>query len=137
MRKSKFLLFILSSHIFDSEWCMKELRTAVESGIGIVLVKHPDAHWDGLDFPPDRYIYKEIAPAFSSVAVNYQRDFHDQSLDKIFRRVGVLGPSRFIRDPQSRDQMLPYKDLVCTFLAIRTNTARPFIQWSSVRWAAW
>jgi hypothetical protein len=55
-------VFILTEHVFDSSWCMRELRAAVLAGLNIVLVRKDGALWEdeqGVrchEYPPPRLI---------------------------------------------------------------------------------
>jgi hypothetical protein len=65
---SRALIFVLSTNIFDSVWCLTELREAVKAGIKIVLITQAGAKWelDGRqhDFPPQSIIPEDLRPAF-------------------------------------------------------------------------
>jgi hypothetical protein len=91
VRGSATLIFILSDHIFESEWCLLELREALLWGCNVILLTAHGAKWivDGHthDFPPAKLIRPEIAPAFANKAIEYNRNFHKASIEQLMQRM--------------------------------------------------
>ena len=83
VRASSTLIFILSEHIFESEWCQLELREALLWGCNIILLTSHGARWvvDGQshDFPPQRLIRDEIKEAFENKGKNWRTRWLVQS----------------------------------------------------------
>lgn len=45
VRQSAALVFILSSHVFESEWCLLELREALLWRLNVILLQPQGNHW--------------------------------------------------------------------------------------------
>lgn len=70
VRASRAIIFVLTTHILESDWCAMELREALAWGLEVVLLTAHGATWvvDGHshDFPPPNIIRQEITQAFKN-----------------------------------------------------------------------
>lgn len=64
VKQCRTFIFILSSNIFNSEWCMKELQQAVIYQLNILLITYPGSRWNGHEFPTDDIIPIQVKDAF-------------------------------------------------------------------------
>lgn len=87
VRNSQNFLFVLSTNIFESPWCLKELRAAIAANRNVVLLTHPDARWADSSFPPASLIPSDVASAFHSVAVQFHRAYYKAGVDKLMERI--------------------------------------------------
>jgi hypothetical protein len=117
VKKSKCVVFILSKSILKSKWCLVELKTALDSKVKVILMQGPDCKFgpNGIRAFPDldndedcfetiEYggevidIRNAIRPAFAHVAVRYDLDYHNASMDNLVQRLGISYYLLFLKE---------------------------------------
>ena len=105
VRASGKLVFFMSPKIFESDWCMLELCTAVDSGIDVLPVTVEGTTWGGgarvfpdvqLDVPEKVEIQGKVyepraaaAKAFAhAIGLEHSRSYFDAFIDKLSKRIG-------------------------------------------------
>jgi hypothetical protein len=92
VRASRLLLFVLSSHVFESEWCAKEVLAALSAGVTVVPVLYHGARWGPSrehEFPPTDIIPATMRRALEgAVAVKHDRGFHEEFMARLVSRLG-------------------------------------------------
>ena len=114
VRASGKLVFFMSPKIFESDWCMLELCTAVDSGIEVLPVTVEGTTWGNgarvfpdvqLDVPEKVEIQGQLyepraaaAKAFAhAIGLEHSRSYFDAFIDKLSKR---LGPAKRADGPQ-------------------------------------
>jgi hypothetical protein len=90
-------VFILTEHVFDSRWCMRELRAAVLAGVNIVLVLKNGALWEDEEgvrcheYPPpwliDRLDEAVRSTLCSNKAVTHSDEYYDPFCEVLVKRL--------------------------------------------------
>ena len=105
VRASGKLVFFMSPKIFESDWCMLELCTAVDSGIEVLPVTVEGTTWGNgarvfpdvqLDVPEKVEIQGQLyepraaaAKAFAhAIGLEHSRSYFDAFIDKLSKRIG-------------------------------------------------
>ena len=105
VRASGKLVFFMSPNIFESDWCMLELCTAVDSGIEVLPVTVEGTTWGNgarvfpdvqLDVPEKVEIQGQLyepraaaAKAFAhAIGLEHSRSYFDAFIDKLSKRIG-------------------------------------------------
>ena len=87
-------VFILTDNVLKSEWCLKELASAVRSKCNIILITKEGSRW-GADrqatFPPYELI-KSLEPAecqkaFTSKSIAHSDEYYQSFLDGVMKRL--------------------------------------------------
>ena len=91
------LVFVLTDHIFDSTWCLKELGAAVDAGVPVILVtkegaRWPDEHGNMTATFPVITSSRAIEPpsaqkAFSTKAISHSNEYYRSFTQELLKRV--------------------------------------------------
>lgn len=89
------LIFVLTDHIFESHWCLKELAAAVMAGVPVLLITKEGASWEHQSatspFPPDEVI-QTLEPAacrqaFTNKALSHNNEYFSSFVSKLVSKV--------------------------------------------------
>ena len=98
VRSSRCVVFVLSDKIFESSWCLYELKTAVDNGTSVVPLRMEGSTWGGKNFPdigadyiPETMtadgITFEVRPAlrelFKIKAIEHSREYFGAFIDRL------------------------------------------------------
>ena len=90
-------IFVLTDHVFESEWCMHELKAAVLSGVNVILVRKegalwPDEHGRRVRDHPSSVLINEQdeavrATLFSSKAIAHSDEYYSKFCKTLIKRL--------------------------------------------------
>jgi hypothetical protein len=66
------LVFVLTDNVFESAWCMRELQSAIQHGVNVILITKDGARWNDTNgnatcaFPPE-HLLRKLPPEVQDV----------------------------------------------------------------------
>jgi hypothetical protein len=81
------MVLLLSNRIFQSQWCLREVRAALRARIPIIPVVVEHARWNGHAFPPESMIPPFIQPALERLASTYNSQYHTAFTQKLVEQI--------------------------------------------------
>lgn len=100
-------IFILTDNVFDSKWCMRELESAVEAGVNIILVCKEGSRWRDekgvkcCDFPPPHIIDAlpgKVRSVFTRKALQHSDEYYQMFVELLLQRIADGDARRAARE---------------------------------------
>ena len=107
VKASRCVVFVLSPKIFESKWCLYELKTAVENGVPLVPLRMEGTTWEGKNFPdidaayiPDEVTVDSVTfkakpllrELFKTKAIEHNREYFEDFFGKLISQLPKLDP---------------------------------------------
>lgn len=87
VKNSRQFVFIISDTIFDSKYCMDEVRQAISSKIPIVAIVY-QGRFKEKTFPSPGDYPADIQAAFQQKAIDHSRSYFDTFIAQLKERLG-------------------------------------------------
>ena len=94
--RCKNLIFVLTDNVLESEWCLKELESAVDHKVNVIFVTKEGSRWKDIhgnkvcDFPPQHLIDKlpeKVKGLMTRKAIAHSDEYYQAFVDTLLKKI--------------------------------------------------
>ena len=101
--RCKNLIFVLTDNVLESEWCLKELESAVDHKVNVIFVTKEGSRWKDIhgnkvcDFPPQHLIDKlpeKVKGLMTRKAIAHSDEYYQAFVETLLKKINQGGQTK-------------------------------------------